>query len=150
MPSGESALVPDIGMMREHVVLCDGMIEPSPDDTLEVIQPRYPLRVLKAQVQQARSGRVVDYRQDSNLRVVDHYVVFRAQPGLLMTVNDLVFWAERKPHFECDVWFKVVEVGEMLGHHRFTRLNCQLFMRVFPHDRKLPQPQPVREQEPLY
>lgn len=150
MASGESAITPDIGMMREHIVLCDGHVEPSPDQTLEVVQKRSPLSSMKAQVVQVRRGRISDYRQDAVASVYDHYICFRAVPGLLLTVKDYVFWAERRPHFEADVWFKIVEIGELIHRHRFTVLNCQLHTRYFPNDRGLSEVKPLRDQEPLY
>lgn len=147
-----SMVIPDIGQMREHIVVCDGSIEPSPDLSLSVIQNRDPLLVTKAQVTQVRNSQQRDYRAVHDKKNDDYYITFRSPPEIAILVYDLVLWAERKVNFESDVWFRVNSLREHLGRHRYITLACQLITRYSPiiADRGRDKPTPIRGLGPLY
>lgn len=146
----KTQIIPSVGMMREPIVICDGALEPSDDLTLELVQRREPLAVCSAQVIAAKPIQWVDYRQKETKDEPDHAIIFRAIPNLLLTTRERVFWADRRPGFESDWWFRVESVGDRIHAHRFTMLLCCVEARFNRSGRKFDEPVPMKGQERLY
>jgi hypothetical protein len=148
----KSRLPANLGMMREWIAVCDARIKPSPDLTLEVVQTRSPVLVTKAQIVAIQGLKMRDYRADTNGDDPTHGCMFRAVPGVLITTNHKILWAERHTNFQSDQWFRIVSVGERISRQRFTLLTL-VFEQRFEHDinsESFPQPKPFRGQEPPY
>lgn len=119
-------LPPDIGLLRDVVIIATTVERPDGDVSSIVLRPGV-IRV-QAQVRPISSSQLMDYWRvllgNDQARTPSHEVVIRYPRDIKIDMNHWVYHQDRRSPI--DTWFKVRYSEDLAGVHRFVILGCTI------------------------